>query len=153
MISNEADKSIVAKNRKASFDYFFIDTFEAGIVLTGTEIKAARQNKLNINDAYCVAFKEDILVRNMNIDLYDEGTYYNHTPRRDRILLLNKKEIKKISTNLKDKGIALIVREVYLNKKGILKLLISLSKGKKNYDKRQDIKQKDISKQLKRKLI
>jgi SsrA-binding protein len=140
----------ISKNRKASFEYFFLDEYSAGIQLTGTEIKSVRLNQVSIAEAYCVFDKNFLVVRNMNIEHYKEGTYYNHEPRRDRKLLLNFNELKKLSGKLKDKGLTIIPIRLYINEKGLAKLQITLAKGKKNYDKRESIKQKDVKRQLDR---
>ena len=140
----------VSKNRKASFEYFFLDEFTAGIQLTGTEIKSVRNNQVSIAEAYCVFDKSDLVIRNMNIEHYKEGTYNNHEPRRDRKLLLNAKELKKLTGKLKDKGLTIIPIRLFINERGLAKIHISLAKGKKNYDKRESIKQKDVKRQLDR---
>ena len=140
----------ISKNRKASFEYFFLDEYTAGIQLTGTEIKSVRLNQVSIAEAYCVFDKSDLVIRNMNIEHYKEGTYNNHEPRRDRKLLLNAKELKKLTGKLKDKGLTIIPIRLFINERGLAKIHISLAKGKKNYDKRESIKQKDVKRQLDR---
>lgn len=140
----------ISKNRRASFDFFFLDEFVAGIQLTGTEIKSVRLNQTSINEAYCLFVNGELVIRNMNIEHYKEGTYNNHEPRRDRKLLLNYTELKKLSTKLKDKGLTIIPTRLFINERGLAKLDIALAKGKKNYDKRESIKQKDIKRQLER---
>jgi len=140
----------ISKNRKASFEYFFLDEYTAGIQLTGTEIKSVRLNQVSIAEAYCVFDKSDLVIRNMNIEHYKEGTYNNHEPRRDRKLLLNYTELKKLTGKLKDKGLTIIPIRLFINERGLAKLQITLAKGKKNYDKRESIKQKDVKRQLDR---
>jgi len=140
----------ISKNRKASFEYFFLDEYTAGIQLTGTEIKSVRLNQVSIAEAYCVFDKSDLVIRNMNIEHYKEGTYNNHAPRRDRKLLLNYTELKKLTGKLKDKGLTIIPIRLFINERGLAKLQITLAKGKKNYDKRESIKQKDVKRQLDR---
>jgi SsrA-binding protein len=140
----------ISKNRKASFEYFFLDEYTAGIQLTGTEIKSVRLNQVSIAEAYCLFDKSDLVIRNMNIEHYKEGTYNNHEPRRDRKLLLNYTELKKLTGKLKDKGLTIIPIRLFINERGLAKLQITLAKGKKNYDKRESIKQKDVKRQLDR---
>jgi SsrA-binding protein len=127
-----------------------LDEYTAGIQLTGTEIKSVRLNQVSIAEAYCVFDKSDLVIRNMNIEHYKEGTYNNHEPRRDRKLLLNYTELKKLTGKLKDKGLTIIPIRLFINERGLAKLQITLAKGKKNYDKRESIKQKDVKRQLDR---
>jgi SsrA-binding protein len=149
-MSNEKEEITISKNRRASFDYFFLDEFKAGIQLTGTEIKSVRLSQTSINEAYCLFANGELVIRNMNIEHYKEGTYNNHEPRRDRKLLLNYTELKKLNTKLKDKGLTIIPTRLFINERGLAKLEIALAKGKKNYDKRESIKQKDVKRQLER---
>lgn len=143
-------EAIRIKNRKASFEYHFIDTYVAGIQLLGTEIKAIREGKVNLVDAYCHFVKEELFISNMTISEYSLGTYANHEPRRMRKLLLQKKELKKLRNNLKEKGLTIIPLSLFVNDKGLAKLEIALAKGKKLYDKREDIKAKDVKRDLDR---
>ncbi len=143
-------EAIRIKNRKASFEYHFIDTYVAGIQLLGTEIKAIREGKANLVDAYCHFIKEELFISNLNISEYSLGTYANHEPRRMRKLLLKKKELKKLRGSLKEKGLTIIPLSLFINDKGFAKLDIALSKGKKLYDKREDIKAKDVKRDLDR---
>jgi len=135
--------NIVIKNKKASFDYEFIETFVAGIVLTGTEIKSIRLGKASLVDTYCVVIKGELWVKNMNISEYFYGTYNNHVARRDRKLLLNRKELNKIERLSKDTGFTIVPTKLFLNEKGLAKLVIVVAKGKKAYDKRQSLREKD----------
>jgi SsrA-binding protein len=144
-------KTITILNKRASFEYAFLEKFIAGMQLQGTEIKSIRLGKANITDAYCTFVSGELVVRNMEIALYDGGTYYNHAPRRDRKLLLNKHEIKKLSNKLKDKGLTIIPTKLFINDKGYAKLEIALAKGKKLFDKREDIKERDVKRDLARK--
>jgi SsrA-binding protein len=144
------ESSINIKNRKASFDYSFIEKFIAGIMLTGTEIKAIRQGKANITEAFCAFLKEELYVRNMNVQEYENSGYAAHPAVRDRKLLLQKKEIKKIALALKDAGIALIPLRMFINERGFAKLEIALAKGKKTHDKRDDIKKRDLERETQR---
>lgn len=135
---------IMIKNKKASFDYFFIDTYTAGMVLTGTEIKSIRQGKASLVDTFCYVHNGEIWVKGMNISPYFYGSYNNHEQKRDRKLLLNKKEIRYLETNTKHQsGFTIIPICVYINEKGFAKMDIALAKGKKEYDKRNTIKDKE----------
>lgn len=120
------------------------------MVLTGTEIKSIRQGKVNITDAYCTFDGDDLVVRNMYIAEYEKGGYANHEPKRDRKLLLQKKELRKLVTKLKDQGLTIIPIELFFNEKGLAKLHIALAKGKKLYDKRLNLKDKDTKRELDR---
>jgi SsrA-binding protein len=140
------------KNKKASFEYAFIDTYIAGIQLTGTEIKSIREGKSIVNEAFCVFLRNELYVRNMHIAHYFNGTYNNVAEKRDRKLLLNKRELDKLSGKLKDQGLTIIPLRLFVNDKGFAKLEIALAKGKKIYDKRDDIKKKDIERETSRRL-
>ena len=140
------------KNKKARFEFEFIETYTAGIVLTGTEIKSIRASKASIGESYGVVSKNEIIIRNMYIQQYDNGTHYNHEPRRDRKLLLNRSEINKIDRKIKAKGLTLVPVSLFINKKGLAKLEIALAKGKKIHDKREDLKKKDAKRELERRL-
>jgi SsrA-binding protein len=143
-------KKIDIPNKKAKFEYAFIDTYLAGMVLTGTEIKSIRLGKVNISDAFCF-FKEDgLYVKNLNVSKYEQGTHYNHEPLRDRKLLLTKKELKKLASKMTDKGLTIIPTRLYINETGLAKLDIALAKGKKLFDKRDSIKERDVSRDLER---
>ena len=142
--------SINIKNRKASFEYHFISTFVAGISLLGTEIKSIRNNKANISDAHCLFLDNELYVKNLHIAEYPNGGYLNHEPKRDRKLLLTRKELNKILTKVKEKGNSIIPIRLFINEKGIAKIEIVLAKGKKLYDKRESIKQKDYKRDIKR---
>ena len=140
------------KNKKASFEFEFIETYTAGIVLTGTEIKSIRLSKASIAEAYGLISKNEILLRNMYIQPYENGTHYNHQPRRDRKLLLNRSEINKIDRKIKSKGLTLVPVNLFINKKGLAKVEIALAKGKKIYDKREDLKKKDAKREIEKKI-
>lgn len=141
-------ENINIKNKKASFEYHFLDSYTAGIVLTGTEIKSVREGKVNIADSYCLFIDHELWVKNMHIPEYKYGTHYNHEPKRARKLLLNKRELEKLEGKLKEKGLTIIATRLFLNDKGRAKLDIALAKGKKLFDKRQDLKQKDAKREL-----
>lgn len=138
------------KNKRASFEYEFLETYVAGMQLFGTEIKAIRDGKANITDGFCVFIHNELYVRNIQISEYKFGNYYNHQPKRDRKLLLNKQELKKLQTKLKDKGLTVIPLRLFTNEKGLAKLEITLAKGKKLYDKREDLKKKDSQREMDR---
>ena len=138
------------KNRKASFEYQFIDTFVAGISLVGAEIKSIRNNKANISDAYCVFIDDELFVKNLHIAEYPNGGYSNHEPKRERKLLLNRQELNKMLGKVKGKGNSIIPIRLFINEKGKAKLEIALAKGKKIYDKRESIKEKDQKKDMDR---
>lgn len=135
--------AINIKNKRATFDYEFVETFTAGIVLTGTEIKSIRQGKAGLVDTYCFFAKGELWVKNMHITEYFYGSYNNHSVRRDRKLLLSKKELRKLERAIKESGFTIIPARMFINEKGLAKLVIALAKGKKQYDKRESLKEKD----------
>ena len=131
------------KNRKAEYEYHLISTFTAGIVLTGTEIKSIRAGKVNLTDSYCSFINGELWAHNIHISEYANGTYNNHEPKRDRKLLLNRKELKKLQSKLNDRGTTIIPTRMWINENGYAKLDIALARGKKMFDKRESIKEKD----------
>ncbi|HVE00023.1 MAG TPA: SsrA-binding protein SmpB [Cytophagaceae bacterium] len=145
-------KNINIRNKRASFEYSFIDTYIAGIVLSGTEIKSIREGTVNLQDAFCVFIGEKLVAKGINISPYKEGTHYNHDAKRDRILLLKKQELRKLMDKSEEKGLTITVTRLFVNDRGFAKLEIALAKGKKLYDKREDIKAKDIDRDLRREL-
>lgn len=144
--------TIKIKNKKAKFEYHFIDTYTAGIQLVGTEIKSIRLGKASIAESYCVVEKGEIFVRNMYVEEYSNGGFVNHKPRRDRKLLLNRTEINKIERKLKVKGFALVSTLLFIDDNGRAKLNIALAEGKKLHDKRNTIKERDDKRDMARKL-
>lgn len=138
------------KNKRASFDYEFIDTYTAGLVLTGTEIKSIRLGKASLVDTYCIFDKNELWVKNMNVSPYFYGTYNNHSARHDRKLLLNKKELHKLQRNVTETGYTIVPVRLFINEKGLAKLVIALAKGKKEYDKRQTLREKDDKREMDR---
>ena len=138
---------VVARNKKANHDYFILDTLEVGISLYGTEIKSIRDSKVSINDAYVEAKNGTLTIINMHISPYKQGNIFNHNELRDRVLLAHKKEIIKLETKVKLESFTIIPLELYL-KRGKAKLLIGLCKGKKNYDKRESLKERDVRKDM-----
>lgn len=131
------------KNRKAHFNYEITDTYTAGMVLTGTEIKSIREGKANLNDSYCVVDHGEVWVKGMHISEYFYGSYNNHVARRDRKLLLSKKEIGKIEKQSSDAGYTIVPLKIFINERGFAKMVIGIGKGKKEYDKRQSIKERE----------
>ena len=143
-------KSIQIQNRKASHEYHFEDKFIAGIVLTGTEIKSVRQAKVTMTEAFCYFDDENLTVKQMSIAQYGNGTYNNHVPDRERRLLLKKRELRKLQEGMEEKGFTVIPIRMFINDKGLAKVEIALSKGKKLYDKRNDMKEKDAKREMER---
>lgn len=137
------NNNINIKNKRASFDYEFIDLYTAGIVLTGTEIKSIRLGKASLVDTFCYFSKNELWVKNMNISEYFYGSYNNHVSRRDRKLLLEKKELIKLQRLVKESGFTIVPVRLFINERGLAKLVIALAKGKKLYDKRNAIKERD----------
>ena len=137
------EKNISIKNKRATFDYELLDTFTAGIVLTGTEIKSIRQGKASLVDTFCIVEKGEVWVKNMYIAEYFYGTYNNHNARRDRKLLLNRKEIRKLESAIRTSGFTVVPTRLFINDKGLAKLIVAIARGKKEYDKRNSIKDRD----------
>ena len=145
-----ATVNINIKNRRASFDYEIIETFDAGIVLTGTEIKSIRQGKAGLTDTYCLVINGELWVKNMYIAEYSQGSYNNHLTHRDRKLLLNKKEIQKIAKAAEQPGFSIVPLRVFLNDRGFAKMVIAIARGKKLFDKRQSIKEQEDKRAMER---
>ncbi|MGN0225525.1 MAG: SsrA-binding protein SmpB [Prevotella sp.] len=141
---------IQIKNKKASFEYFFVDTYTAGLVLTGTEIKSIRMGKASLVDTFCYIYNGEIWVKGMNISRYFYGSYSNHDPKRDRKLLLNKREIRKLQEATKAVGYTIVPTLVFIDDKGRAKMDIVLAKGKREYDKRQTLKEKEDRREMDR---
>ena len=139
-------EQINIKNKKAAFEYSFILSFTAGIMLTGTEVKAIREGKATLSDSFCILANGDLWVKNMHISEYKQGSYNNHEPKR----LLNKTELVKIQSKLKEKGVTIIPIQLFFNERGLAKLEIALARGKKTFDKREDIKKKDQQREIAR---
>ena len=138
------------KNRSAFHEYFFDNKYVAGIVLTGTEVKSLRAGKASFNDSYCIIHKGEMWLKSLHIAEYSHGTVNNHDPVRDRKLLLQKREISKIESKLKEKGYTLIPLLIFFNDKNLIKVEIGLGKGKKLHDKRETIKKRDVEREMKR---
>ncbi len=142
--------NISIRNKKASFQYEFLEKYIAGIQLQGTEIKSIRQGKANINEAWCSFTNGELYVNGMHISEYWWGTVNNHVPKRERKLLMHKKELVKLMRRSQEKGLSIVALCLFINDKGLAKLEIALARGKKIYDKREDIKQKDTRRELDR---
>ena len=147
-----SQKQVNIRNKKARFEYHLMDVYVAGMQLTGTEIKSIRKSKASIMEAYCIYDRNEVWIRNMHITEYDNASFYNHRPRTDRKLLLNKKEINEIAKFLSVKGNTLIPLKLFINDKGWAKLEIATAQGKKLHDKRQDMKEKDDKREMARAL-
>ena len=144
------EKTINIKNKRASHEYFLVQEYTAGIQLSGTEIKSIRDGKASIVDAYCTFTGNELFVRNMHIAEYTMGSYYNHEPKRDRKLLLTKRELKKLLIKSKDRGFTIVPILLFINEKGLAKLNIALARGKHAYDKRESLKQKEVKREMER---
>ncbi len=146
----KAKSSVVIKNKRASFDYEFVEKFVAGIVLCGTEIKSIRAGKASLADSYCYFVNGELYVRNMNIAEYWWGSFNCHDPRRDRKLLLNARELRRLQRAVKEKGLTIVTVKMFINDHGYAKLEIALARGKKEFDKREAIKEKDLRRESER---
>ncbi|MDR0385671.1 MAG: SsrA-binding protein SmpB [Prevotellaceae bacterium] len=142
--------NIVIKNKRAEFDYEFLERYTAGIALFGTEIKSIRAGKASLVDSYCYFIEEELYIRGLHISEYWWGNMNNHDPKRERKLLLTRKELNKLHKKIKEKGLTIIASKLYIADNGYAKLIIGLARGKKSYDKRESIKEKDIKRDLKR---
>ncbi len=136
------------RNKKAAFEYHFLQTYTAGIMLTGTEVKSIREGKANFSDSFCVLMNGELWLKNMHVSEYKEGSYNNHEPKRIRKLLLNKTELRKVEGKLKEKGNTIIPIKLFFNERGIAKIEIAIARGKKLFDKRESIKEKDQRRQM-----
>jgi SsrA-binding protein len=143
-------QNINIKNKRASFDYEFIEKYVAGIVLLGTEIKSIRLSKVSMNDAYCHFIDGELYIKNLSISEYDFGSINNHEVRRERKLLLSRRELNKLERKLKESGLTVVPTRIFLNANGLAKMEIALARGKANYDKRQSLKSKDAEREMDR---
>jgi SsrA-binding protein len=141
---------IEIKNKKASYQYFLVEVFTAGLQLTGTEIKSIRKGKASLGESYCGFKGHELFVKEMHIAHYEQGNIYNHEPKRDRKLLLTRRELRKLNGKVNEKGFTIIPVLLYVNEKGLAKLDIALAKGKHFYDKRETIKKKDVQRDIER---
>lgn len=142
--------NINIKNRKAYFEFELIEKFDVGMQLVGTEIKSIRSSKANLTDSYCQFFGGELYVKNLHISEYELGTCNNHIAKRDRKLLLNRKELNKLERKVKETGLTIVPVRLYINEKGLAKLEIALARGKKTYDKRETLKEKDTKREMDR---
>lgn len=140
----------VIQNRKAKFEYEWLEKFEAGIQLTGTEVKSLREGKVSLQEAYCLVQDGEVFIKGMNIAEYTQGSYNNHEPQRTRKLLLKKKEIEKLAKGTEQAGNTIIATKVFFNDKNLAKLNIALARGKKIHDKRETIKERDTKREMDR---
>lgn len=138
------------KNKKAFFEFHILDRYTAGIRLLGTEIKSIREGKANINDAFCTFFDDGLYIRNMHIAEYSHGSFYNHEAKRDRQLLLTKKELKKLKNKSEERGFTIVPLRMFISSRGFAKVEIALAQGKKDFDKRETIKERDTKRELDR---
>ncbi|MBP5646310.1 MAG: SsrA-binding protein SmpB [Bacteroidaceae bacterium] len=152
-MTSRKSQSVSIKNKKATFDYELIDTYTAGIVLTGTEIKSIRQSKASLADSWCTFINGELWVRNMHIAEYFYGSYNNHSAKRDRKLLLTGKELRKLAQDSKTPGFTIVPICMFINENGLAKLVIALAKGKHQYDKRQSIKENEDKREIARALM
>ena len=146
------NNNIHIKNKRANREYFILERYVAGIVLTGTEIKSIRNGKANLADAYCVFENGELFVRGMHIAEYSYGSYNNHLAKRDRKLLLTKRELKKLNNKVKEKGFTIVPTVLFINERGLAKMEIALARGKHYYDKREDLKKRDTQREIERHL-
>lgn len=142
--------NIIIKNKRASFDYELMDFFTAGIVLTGTEIKSIRLGKASLADSYCILVEGELWAKGIQISEYFFGSYSNHVPRRDRKLLLTKRELRKLTRLTKETGFTIVPTKMFINEKGLAKLDIAVAKGKKTYDKRETLREQDDKREMDR---
>lgn len=150
MASKKSEYELEVVNRKAKFDYHFIDTFEAGVMLTGTEVKSVRRGNVNLRDAYCFFRQGELYIKSLFIAEYNFGNQFNHEARRTRKLLLKKLQLRRLEKHTKEKGFTIVPARVYINERGLVKVEIALAQGKKSYDKRQSIKERDSKRELNR---
>ena len=145
----KTNSNISIKNRKASFEYSFLDTYVAGIQLVGVEIKSIRNGRVNLSESYCVFQHGELYLKNTHISPYENAGYVKVDPLRDRKLLLNKSELRKLSEGVSRKGLTIVPTKMFINDRGLCKVEICLCQGKKNYDKRESLKEKDMKKRVK----
>lgn len=148
MSKQRFSNNINIRNRQAGFNFELLDKYIAGMVLKGTEIKSIKEGKVNLQDGYCYVNNGELFVKGINITPYAQGTHYNHEPARERKLLLKKTEIRKLESKMSEKGLTLVPTRLFVNDRGLAKLEIALARGKKQYDKRQSIKERDVKREL-----
>lgn len=143
-------KTVNISNRRASYEYQFLLKYTAGVMLRGTEIKSIREGNVNLSDGYCTFHGSELFLHQVTIAKYTEGTHYNHEPTRDRKLLLNKRELKQLKEKAQEQGVTIIPLRLFISERGFAKVEIALAKGKKLYDKREDIKERDVKREMAR---
>jgi SsrA-binding protein len=143
-------RKIEIVNKKARYEYHFLQSFEAGITLVGTEVKSIKAGNANLSDAYCLFINDELIIKSMFVAEYKFGNLNNHETRRDRKLLLRRQELKKLDRRVREKGLTIVPYKIYLSERGFIKLEIALAQGKKSFDKRQTIKEKDLKKDMAR---
>ena len=141
-------KNINIRNKRATFDYEILEEYIAGVVLVGTEIKSLRMGKASLTDSYCYFEQGELWIRNVNIAEYAWGTCNNHVPKRDRKLLLNRKELNKLQRTLQDRGLTVVGLRMFINERGLAKIVIGLARGRKSYDKREYLKENDARREM-----
>lgn len=141
-------KNITIRNKRATFDYEIIEEYIAGVVLVGTEIKSIRMGKASLTDSYCYFERGELWIKGVNIAEYSWGTCNNHVPKRDRKLLLNRKELTKLQRSLQDRGLTVVGLRLFLNERGLVKIIIGLARGRKSYDKREYLKENDARREM-----
>ena len=141
-------KNINIRNKRATFDYEILEEYVAGVVLVGTEIKSLRLGKASLVDSYCYFERGELWIRNVNIAEYTWGTCNNHVPKRDRKLLLNRKELNKLQRSLQDRGLTVVGLRIFINERGLAKIVIGLARGRKSFDKREYIKENDAKREM-----
>ncbi|MCQ2119373.1 MAG: SsrA-binding protein SmpB [Bacteroidales bacterium] len=149
-MAKQKEHKVEIRNKRASFDYEFLETYEAGIVLVGTEIKSIRAGKASLVDAFCYFVDGELYVKGMNVAKYFWGSWGQHEPLRDRKLLLTKKELRHLRSSVKEKGLTIAAVKLFINDDGLAKLVIALARGKKEFDKRATIREKDIRREMER---
>ncbi|MBV6655352.1 MAG: SsrA-binding protein SmpB [Mameliella sp.] len=149
-IKKTKEHNVEIVNRKAGFEYRFLDTYEAGIMLHGTEVKSIRKGNANLRDAYCFFRKGELFIKSLFIAEYEHGNIFNHESRRTRKLLLKRQQLKKLERHLKEKGLTIVPIRLYINERGLAKVEVALAQGKKVYDKRESIKQNDVKRDMDR---
>lgn len=148
----KAKNKIDIRNKKASFNFILLDKFTAGIVLTGTEIKSIRESKVSFVDAFCIMLNGELWLKGLHIAEYSYGSYNNHEPKRDRKLLLNSKEIRKMSISIREKGLTIVPVRLFIGENGYAKVEIAIAKGKNTFDKRDTLRKKDAGREIERHL-
>ncbi len=143
-------KTVNIQNRRASYEYHFLNKYTAGIMLTGTEIKSVREGNVNLSDGFCTILNGELWLNQVNIAKFTEGTYNNHEPTRTRKLLLNRRELNQLEKKLQEQGLTVVPTRLFINDRGFAKIEIALAKGKKLFDKREDIKERDVKREMQR---